>query len=35
MAKGNGGVIGVNNDPITELVTDFTGPGTFTSRPTT
>ena len=35
MPRGNGGVIGVNNDPITELVTTFTSSGTFTSRPTT
>ena len=28
----NGGVIGVANDPITELVTTFTSNGTFTSR---
>ena len=31
----NGGVIGVANDPITELVTTFTSNGTFTSRSST
>ena len=35
MPKGNGGIIGVANDPISELVTRFTSNGTFTSRPTT